>query len=457
MTTKVTGSVLANTAVTAGTYGGASAIPVVTVDAQGRLTSAANATPSIANSQITGVMTASQLAATAVTTGTYGGSTQHSVVTVDQQGRVTFAANATPSIANNQITGVMTASQLAATAVTPATYGGAAAIPVITVDQQGRLTSAANVSVTQTAVYGNTNQITANTATGTVALGLASTAVTPGTYGGATQHSVVTVDQQGRVTFAANATPSIANNQITGVMTASQLAATAVTTGTYGGAATAAVITVDQQGRITAAANAAISAGGFSNMVVLTSTNASYSIPATKIKVTVVGGGGGGGGGTTNSSTGPGSGGGGGGSAVQIFSGLTVASTLNITIGAAGAGGAAGTPGTAGGSGGTTSVASGTQTITTVSATGGGAGGVQTTVGCTTTNAVAISGGLGSGGILNLRGGGSDAVYAQYQVSRGGNSLFGQGNGGSNAYGAGGSGSSGAGTAGTAGIVVIEY
>lgn len=44
MTTKVTGSVLANTAVTPGIYGWTSAIPVITVDGQGRLTSAANTT-----------------------------------------------------------------------------------------------------------------------------------------------------------------------------------------------------------------------------------------------------------------------------------------------------------------------------------------------------------------------------------------------------------------------------
>lgn len=42
MTTKVTASVLANTSVTSGTYGGATAIPVFTVDGQGRLTSASN-------------------------------------------------------------------------------------------------------------------------------------------------------------------------------------------------------------------------------------------------------------------------------------------------------------------------------------------------------------------------------------------------------------------------------
>jgi hypothetical protein len=42
MTTKITPSVLANTAVTKGTYGGSSQIPVITIDKQGRITSAAN-------------------------------------------------------------------------------------------------------------------------------------------------------------------------------------------------------------------------------------------------------------------------------------------------------------------------------------------------------------------------------------------------------------------------------
>jgi cytoskeletal protein CcmA (bactofilin family) len=52
---------------------------------------------------------------------------------------------------------------------------------------------------------------------------LADTAVAPGTYGGSTQHSVVTVDQQGRITYAANATPSIANTQITGLIANTQI------------------------------------------------------------------------------------------------------------------------------------------------------------------------------------------------------------------------------------------
>jgi hypothetical protein len=67
MTTKVTASVLSNTAVTAGSFGGANAIPTFTVDAQGRLTAAGTVTPAIASSQVSG------LAASATTDTTNAG------------------------------------------------------------------------------------------------------------------------------------------------------------------------------------------------------------------------------------------------------------------------------------------------------------------------------------------------------------------------------------------------
>lgn len=72
MTTKVTPSVLGDTSVSAGTYGGTSTVPTFTVDAQGRLTAAANVAVSVATSAITGTISNDQIAsvATSKLTGT---------------------------------------------------------------------------------------------------------------------------------------------------------------------------------------------------------------------------------------------------------------------------------------------------------------------------------------------------------------------------------------------------
>ena len=53
---------------------------------------------------------------------------------------------------------------------------------------------------------------------------LADTAVTPGTYGGATQQTVITVDAQGRLTYAGNVSPVITTSQLTGTISATQIA-----------------------------------------------------------------------------------------------------------------------------------------------------------------------------------------------------------------------------------------
>jgi hypothetical protein len=95
----------ANTPLTAGTYGGSSAIPVVVVAANGRISSIANTSISIpAGTSVygnTGQITANAatgtvalgLATTTATVGTFGGTTQIPVISVDTYGRITSSAN----------------------------------------------------------------------------------------------------------------------------------------------------------------------------------------------------------------------------------------------------------------------------------------------------------------------------------------------------------------------------
>jgi trimeric autotransporter adhesin len=244
---------LANTTVTAGTYGSNVVVPQIVIDAQGRITSASNVTIDVGGAgTVTQVNTGTgltggpvtttgtiSLANTTVTSGSYGSGNTVATFTVNQQGQLTAAGNAAINIAVANVSGAVANTvtiiagtglagggnlssnvtiDIANTAVSPGSYGTASSVSQFTVDQQGRLSSAANVAIdisvaNVSGAVSNTTTIIAGTGlTGggnlasNVTISLANTAANAGTYGSNTQVAQITVDAQGRITAVSNVT-----------------------------------------------------------------------------------------------------------------------------------------------------------------------------------------------------------------------------------------------------------
>jgi hypothetical protein len=133
---------------------------------------------------------------------------------------------------------------LANTAVTAGSYGNASTVGTFTVNAQGQLTAASNtaIAISVGAVSGavpNTVNVLAGTGmtgggalTANVTLTLANTTVTAGSYGNASTVGTFTVDAQGRLTAASNASIAIAASAITSGVLAVTNGGTGVTTST---------------------------------------------------------------------------------------------------------------------------------------------------------------------------------------------------------------------------------
>ena len=221
---------LSNTG-TAGVYGNASFIPVVTTDAYGRVSSVTNTAIAISSGVVTGVMTFAQGGANATsyttgglltsngtsfvsvantgTAGTYANAAYIPVITTDAYGRVSAVTNTAVAIDTSQlISGTIADARLSDTG-TAGTYANAAYIPVITTDSKGRVTA-----ITNTAVAIDTSQLTS----GTVADARLPTKGTAGTYANSTYIPVITTDAYGRVTAITNTVIQSSTTSVQGIV-----------------------------------------------------------------------------------------------------------------------------------------------------------------------------------------------------------------------------------------------
>jgi len=137
---------IANTGVSAGSYGIAASVPTIAINAQGQITSASNTAIAIAASQVTsGTFSNAFLTNSAVTV-------NGTSISLGASGTIT-AANPNALTIGTGLTGTSYTGAaavtiaLAASGVTAATYGSASQVPVFAVDTYGRLTSVTNTSI----------------------------------------------------------------------------------------------------------------------------------------------------------------------------------------------------------------------------------------------------------------------------------------------------------------------
>ena len=258
---------LADTTVSPGSYGGASAIPTIIVDQKGRITFAAN--NSVASSSFTirgnsgtdtfntgdvmDVLGVAPGISTAVTDNT---------ISITNTG-VTNVAATVNHLVVNQGTGNVTLS-LANTGITATTYGGPTNVPIITFDAQGRAISAANASFsTSFTIAGNTGTDTLNS--GDTFRVLGSTGIST-----AATDNTITVTNTGVTGFAAGA--GISTSASSGNITVTNTGVTGLTSSGHG------LSLSGSSGNITATFTGVGSISGTSNEVEVSASTGNVQI-----------------------------------------------------------------------------------------------------------------------------------------------------------------------------------
>lgn len=151
------------------------------------------------------------LASTGVTAGSYGSSTAVPVLTIDAKGRITAASTAsisgaltfTGDVTGTGTTGSSTALTLATVNSNVGTFGSSTAIPTITVNAKGLITAVSTTAVfipsSSISVTGGDLTLSGTTGADITNATLAASGVTAGTY------TKITVDAKGRATVGAMA------------------------------------------------------------------------------------------------------------------------------------------------------------------------------------------------------------------------------------------------------------